>query len=97
MINNITKNKAPTEKEKNMWSEGTIGINAFSDEPTVIFHYWVKHYEEGSEFGIDGGRISKLRMTVKGETVVNYDRGWDIEPETKEAKQAYAILLAQYN
>ncbi len=81
-----------------MWSEGTIGINAFSeDKQTIIFHYWVKHYEEGSEFGIDGGRISKLRMTAKGETVVNYDRGWNIKPETEEAEQAYMILLAKYN
>ena len=33
-----------------MWSQGT----------EHGYTYWVKHYEEGSEFGINGGRISKL-------------------------------------
>lgn len=38
-----------------MWAEGSIKIE------NSIFHYWVKHYEEPSEdYGIDGGRISKL-------------------------------------
>lgn len=81
-----------------MWSEGTIGLNAFSEsKETRVAHYWVKHFEEGSEFGIDGGRISKLTIKIDGRTVVNYDRGWDIEPETEEAQLAYMILLKQYN
>ena len=32
-----------------MWSEGSIKLG--SD----IFHYWVKHYDEGSQYGIDEG------------------------------------------
>ena len=35
-----------------MWQEGTVSVNG------EIFHYWMKQYEEGSEFGINGGRIS---------------------------------------
>ena len=81
-----------------MWSEGTIGINAFSeDKETVICHYWVKHFEEGSEFGIDGGRISKIMIKVNGKITLNYDRGWDVEPEDEATQMAYAILLQQYN
>ena len=41
-----------------MWKEGTILISGKG------YRYWVKHYEEGSQFGIDGGRISKLMKLV---------------------------------
>lgn len=79
----------------NHWHEGTIGI------PTTnqIAHYWVKAYEEGSEYGINGGKISKLEIRIDGKTTANYDRGWDIEPdENDEATQiAYCILLNDYN
>ena len=87
-------------KNNRLWHEGTIGINAFSeDKKTVGARYWVKAYDEGSEFGIDGGRISKLRITINGETVVSYDRGWDIKPdENNEAAMiAYSICLKEYN
>ena len=74
-----------------MWSKGSIKI-----ESTEV-QYWVKHYEEGSEFGIDGGRISKLECRAHGKTILNYDRGWDMEPETELGYQAYAILIAKFN
>ena len=41
-----------------MWSEGSIKLG--SD----IFHYWVKHYDEGSQYGIDEGHISKLTLVA---------------------------------
>lgn len=52
---------------------------------------------KGSEFGIDGGRISKLECRADGRTILNYDRGWDMEPETELGYQAYAILIARFN
>ena len=78
--------------------EGTIGIPQ-KDGSSKIAHYWVKDYDEGSDYGINGGRISKLSIKIDGEWVVNYDRGWDIEPdENDEAAQiAYCILLNEYN
>ena len=81
-----------------LWHEGTIGIPN-KDGSSKIAHYWVKAYEEGSAYGINEGRISKLLITIGGETVANYDRGWDIEPaEDDEAAQiAYNILLHEYN
>ena len=78
-----------------MWSEGTIGIPA--NEERVICHYWCKHFEEGSEFGIDGGRISKLTIKVDGKVTCNYDRGWDVEPEDEVTKRAFEILMEEYN
>ena len=74
-----------------MWSKGTIEI-----EGTEV-QYWVKHFDEGSEFGIDGGRISKLECRADGRTILNYDRGWDMEPKTKIGKDAYAAILKKYN
>ena len=81
-----------------MWSEGTIGINAFSEEKkTVVCRYWVKHFEEGSQFGIDNGRISKLTIKVDGKVTCKYDRGWDVKPEDEATQQAFAILMHEYN
>ena len=55
-----------------MWKEGSIRVNG------EVFHYWMKQYDKGSEWGIDGGRISKLMFKRDGYIVCNYDRGWDI-------------------
>ena len=79
------------------WHEGTIGIP--KEGHNRIAHYWVKSYARKSRYGIEGGKISKLLIRIEGETVANYDRGWDIKPaEDDEAAQiAYAILLNEYN
>ena len=74
-----------------LWHEGSIGWDKSR------FHYWYKQYEIGSEFGIDGGRISKLTLKRDGETVANYDRGWDIEPVDEDTKAAVEILLDREN
>jgi hypothetical protein len=77
-----------------MWSEGIIAdVNT-----NVGYKYWVKHFEEGSEFGIDGGKISKLTIRKVGESrdLCNYDRGWDVEP-ADQVKAVYAIILEKYN
>lgn len=77
-----------------MWSEGVI----VGPETGVKYKYWVKHYEEGSRFGIEGGRVSKLTIRRFGEPrdLCNYDRGWDIEP-ADEVKTVYALILEKYN
>ena len=74
-----------------MWKEGTILISGKG------YLYWVKHYEEGSQFGIDGGRISKLMIKRGGEIVCNYDRGWDIKTVDEDTEFALAILLKGFN
>ncbi len=61
------------------------------------FKFEVKHYEEGSEFGIEGGRISKLRISKDGTDCAAYERGWDIRPTTGEARAVYAELVRRYN
>jgi hypothetical protein len=85
------------EKRRNkiMWSDGIIA------NPTTgtNYKYWVKHYEEGSEYGINGGKISKLTICKHGSTqnLVNYDRGWDVRPTDAEVNAVYEIVLAKYN
>lgn len=61
-----------------MWSKGSIKVK------NSIFTYSVKHYDNPSEeYGIDGGRISKLTLKRDGKTVYNYDRELDIAPTDK--------------
>ena len=82
-----------------MWSEGTIGIPDAKDKDRyTVCHYWVKHYEEPSEdYGIDGGRISKLMLKRNGEIAYSYDRGLDITPTDKATETALAIVMKEYN
>lgn len=70
-----------------MWKEGSIKVNS------SIFHYWMKQFDEGSEWGIEGGRISKLMIKRGGEIVCNYDRDWDIKPSDPDAQLAMEIIL----
>ncbi|WP_311058300.1 MULTISPECIES: DUF7678 domain-containing protein [Lactobacillales] len=74
-----------------MWTNGAIKI----DDTSVAFY--IKHFEEPSEFGIDEGRISKLELRVKGKIVANYDRGWDIKPADETVKKELQYVLATYN
>ena len=74
-----------------MWKTGVI-----KTESSTI-RYWIKQYEEGSEYGIDEGRISKLTLVREDKTIANYDRGWDLLPTDNEAELVLAILLKQFN
>mgnify|MGYP005775497811 CR=1 FL=1 len=76
-----------------MWSEGVIGIPASISGKPVAVHYWIKHYDNPSKYGIDGGRISKLMLKIGDEIVANYDRGWDIRPMNEAAETALRILV----
>ncbi|MCI1930482.1 MAG: hypothetical protein LKJ13_02160 [Clostridia bacterium] len=75
-----------------MWKEGSLKIE------DQIFTYCAKVYEEPSEdYGIDGGRISKLEIRLGDFPVVRYDRGWGIEPETENAQLALLAILHSMN
>jgi len=74
-----------------MWKDGSIKVN------NSIFHYWIKVFETGSEFGIDGGKVSKMMMKRDGEVVMNYDRSWDVRPVDKDTKLAMQIILQSEN
>ena len=79
-----------------MWHEGYIKVPQ-ADGSDVLVHYQVKSYDEGSEWGINEGRISKLWLEIDGQEVANYDRGWDMRPNCEAAEIALSILLNDYN
>ena len=74
-----------------MWSEGSIKVR------NSLFHYWVKHYDEPSEYGINEGRVSKLTLKRNGEIVYNFNRGHDVAAADEDTQLALAILLKEYN
>ena len=76
------------------WSHGTVTLG---NGRAFAFH--MKHFENPSDFGIDGGRISKLdiRTAATNKVVVNFDRGWDIKPRTSDHKAVLNALKAKYN
>lgn len=74
-----------------LWHEGALQVYG------INYHYWAKVYDEGSEYGIEGGRVSKLMIKEGDKIVVNYDRGWDIKPTDEHAQLAMEIILHEYN
>lgn len=74
-----------------MWHEGTLKVY------DSIFHYWMKVYDEPSQYGINGGKISKLMLKRNGKIVYNYDRGEDVKPADSETQLALELLLHSNN
>ena len=69
-------------------------------EKEGLFEASILSFDEPSEeYGIDGGKISKLYIVERTravKVVCNYDRGWDVRP-TKEVKEFYEKILKKYN
>lgn len=85
-----------------MWHEGTIGIPKKKKKKkkkggSTPVHYWLKSYDEPSEYGIKKGRISKLMLKQNGEIIYNFDRGLDVPPQNEEAEIVLTILMKEYN
>lgn len=60
------------------WVKGEVNNGEFTFEAQL--------FDAGSHYGINNGRVSKLGIYKGGEWIVNYDRGWDIEPRTEQHK-----------
>ena len=74
-----------------MWKQGQIKVKG------TTVNFFIKVFEEGSDFGINGGRISKLNIRTGNKELANYDRGWDVKPTTAIGKEALKKLLKEYN
>ena len=70
-----------------MWKSGMIDG----------YYYEVKVYAEGSVFGIDEGKISKLYLKKGDLVIANFDRGWDIEPTAAADLAIMNKLIALFN
>ena len=70
----------------NGWVKGVV-----SDSIT----FEAKVFDKPSTFGIDDGRVSKLGIRDGSKWLVNYDRGWDVKPETPEHQALYTAIMAK--
>lgn len=75
-----------------MWAKGMMQIHG------AECRYWIKHFDEPSEeYGIDGGRISKLEIRKDGVCTLNYDRVWDIMPQDEITQKALEAIKKEWN
>ena len=75
--------KVKIKNRGNGWVSGKCGD----------YTYEAKVYDNGSKFGINNGRVSKMTMYDKNDNwVMNYDRGWDIEPD-EDVVDCYANIM----
>lgn len=61
------------------------------------YRFVAKVFDGGSQFGICGGRVSKLTIKHRGDEVLNYERGWDLRPRWWEMRHwlaLWAVLIA---
>ena len=77
-----------TVRKDGRWFVGTLADCTFN---ALVF-------QTGSQYGINGGRVSKLtvRRSDNPATVINYDRGWDIEPHTDEDRLILDTLVEYF-
>ena len=75
------------------WLKGTIDG----------YEFFALVFQVGSKYGINEGRISKLAVRHKLESltevsryIINYDRGWDIEPATEEHRLILDTLVEYF-
>ena len=79
-----------------MWQRGSMTVE--TSDGTAKVNYEIKVFDEGSIYGIDEGRISKLWLEDDdtGFCLASYDRGWDIMPCNEFAQKAVEELLDRY-
>jgi hypothetical protein len=76
------------ERHINHWVRG---------ETSDGYKFCAKVFDDGSHYGIDGGRVSKLDVRKGSKTLINYDRGWDVLPRTPEVKAVYSRIMTALN
>lgn len=75
------------------WYVGKVLINGVEYKINIL------RFDQPSDFGIDGGRISKMYIFTSKEALVWYDREWETEPspDNKDVQEVYKLLLSLYN
>ena len=70
-----------------MWTRGQINYHG------QIVDYIAKVSDQPSDVGIDLGCVFKLEVVVAEKTIISYDRGWDIYPESDEQEAILEAVL----
>lgn len=78
------------DPQKDLWLHGRITTMAG-------YRFTLKNYDQPSSHGINQGTISKLEIRHKDTIVVNYDRGWDIKPDTPQAREALNKIMDHFD
>jgi hypothetical protein len=60
------------------------------------YTFAAKVFDLGNEYGIQGGRISKLEVRHQGKIVMNYDRAWDKQPGTWKHKAVLKEIVESF-
>lgn len=79
------------------FTKGENWVAGIAESDGTTYHFSAKLFDEGSEFGINNGRVSKLSIRKENDKslsgfICNYDRGWDIEVEDKN-KPVYNSIM----
>ena len=84
------------------WIEGNLE-ETLPDRSYVgdSYSFKAKVYNEGSKFGINQGRVSKLtvwknelgRRNSERKIIASYDRGWDVQPADETAKEVLQRIV----
>ena len=80
----MSEHKIVVKRVSGDWVLGTVDDMEFE----------AKVYDEGSKFGIDAGRVSKLavyRTKARGE-IIAYERGWDRYPRSPKHEEVLDAL-----
>ena len=90
-----------TEKPKAEFTQFTKGENWVAGK-VGNYSFSAKLFDEGSDYGIKNGRVSKLAIWDEVERkkwsdffkscIINYDRGWDIKPK-KETRPYFNSVM----
>ena len=52
---------------------------------------------KSKKYGLNGGKIIRLTISVDGKVTTSYDKGWIPEPEDEPSQLALCILLYSNN
>ncbi len=77
-----------------MWREGMIHIKS-QDGTYKEIKFQIKVHDEACEFGIEGGRITRLWLEMDGKMIALFDHGWELAPSCREASLAILALKLQ--
>ena len=76
---------------------GNVVSGKIMENGMQLAEFSLKKFDEGSKYGIAGGRISKLFIKDNQNNILAcYDRGWDVKPGIK-AKEIFEKILKEYN
>ncbi len=88
----IQINITGTKVALNTWTNATakVGKKTYTIQMVV--------FEEGSEYGIEEGKISKLYVADADRNMIaNYDRGWDVLPKSQAELDIVDTIIAKFN